>query len=120
MYTCFTTGVDADSDDTVVRTLTGDYACVNRNHGRKVYLKVKAHPADVNVHLYYWDERDGIDWRGWWFGNKLGGNWVWAHSKETTLEPPSIGWRVPWGGPLKITLIILPTSTLRTEVPTTV
>ena len=24
--------------------------------------------------LYYWDERDGVEFSGWWFGPKIGGD----------------------------------------------
>jgi hypothetical protein len=24
--------------------------------------------------LYYWDDRDGSDFSGWWFGPKVGGD----------------------------------------------
>ena len=28
----------------------------------------------AEVMLYYWDDRDGSDFSGWWFGPKVGGD----------------------------------------------
>ena len=27
-----------------------------------------------SLRLYYWDERDGVAFSGWWFGPKIGGD----------------------------------------------
>eukprot|EP00929_Paragymnodinium_shiwhaense_P088330 TRINITY_DN48623_c0_g1_i1.p1 TRINITY_DN48623_c0_g1~~TRINITY_DN48623_c0_g1_i1.p1 ORF type:complete len:575 (-),score=90.81 TRINITY_DN48623_c0_g1_i1:186-1910(-) len=51
--------------------------------------------------VYFWDDRDGDTWSGWWLGPTVGSATVWAHC-PSTLErqsPPWIGWQVPWDGP---------------------
>eukprot|EP00913_Durusdinium_trenchii_P019388 g18227.t1 len=52
-----------------------------------------------DVFLYYWDERDGDEQKGWWFGNELGGLEVWACHLSDAQEPPRRGWKVPWDNP---------------------
>eukprot|EP00928_Gymnodinium_smaydae_P062580 TRINITY_DN4640_c0_g4_i3.p1 TRINITY_DN4640_c0_g4~~TRINITY_DN4640_c0_g4_i3.p1 ORF type:complete len:1025 (-),score=220.06 TRINITY_DN4640_c0_g4_i3:391-3012(-) len=56
--------------------------------------------------IYYWDERDGAGYNGWWFGPKVGGDQVWAfHSDKSSLTPPTTGWRVPFDGPVDPSLV---------------
>lgn len=79
------------------------------NHGRKVYQRVndKAMMDYVDVLLYYWDDREGENFEGWWFGNKLGGTQVWAHCKDSGMTPPGTGWKIPWNGPVRTTLVVM-------------
>eukprot|EP00434_Breviolum_minutum_P025280 symbB.v1.2.022334.t3/scaffold1974.1/size94090/10 len=59
--------------------------------------------------LYYWDERDGPNFAGWWFGPKVGGDQVWAyHSSRTAMTPPLHGWKVPYDGPVDDSFVIGP------------
>eukprot|EP00416_Gambierdiscus_australes_P004688 CAMPEP_0171129418 /NCGR_PEP_ID=MMETSP0766_2-20121228/118908_1 /TAXON_ID=439317 /ORGANISM="Gambierdiscus australes, Strain CAWD 149" /LENGTH=1029 /DNA_ID=CAMNT_0011592615 /DNA_START=23 /DNA_END=3112 /DNA_ORIENTATION=+ len=97
-----------DGEEVVVRTLVGEYIEKGVNHGRKVYMKVhdKAVPDYVDVLLYYWDSRDGPGFEGWWFGNKLGGTQVWSHCKDSGLLPPGSGWKIPWDGQVRQTLVV--------------
>jgi len=61
--------------------------------------------------LYYWDERDGPNFCGWWFGPKVGGDQVWAyHPSRQSLTPPTKGWKVPYDGPVDDSFSICPTS----------
>merc|ERR1712060_312950 len=54
----------------------------------------------LDVMLYYWDDRDGPNFCGWWFGPKVGGDQVWAyHPDKDSLIPPGNGWKVPYDGP---------------------
>eukprot|EP00913_Durusdinium_trenchii_P031985 g29958.t1 len=77
--------------------LRGTFSVNGQNHGRPIYKK----DADtVTVLLYYWDERDGPKFCGWWFGPKVGGEQVWAFHPASTLTPPKTGWRLPWDGPV--------------------
>jgi len=109
-------GVDAyivstrgnDSEEVVIRTLVGRYVEKGTNHGRKVYQKVaeKTGPDFVEVFLYYWDSRDGPAFEGWWFGNKLGGTQVWSQCKDASLTPPAAGWKIPWDGNVRPTLVV--------------
>merc|ERR1712066_818228 len=52
-----------------------------------------------DVLIYFWDNRDGDAFSGWWFGPKVGGDQVWAyHANKTSMVPPTTGWRVPFNG----------------------
>lgn len=97
-----------DTEEVVVRTLTGEYVEKGSNHGRKVYQKVsdKVGTDFVEVYMYYWDSRDGPSFEGWWFGNKLGGTQVWSHCRDSGLKPPNAGWKIPWDGSVRPTLVV--------------
>jgi len=96
-----------DSDEVVVRTLVGEYTESSSNHGRKVYKKVADKAGElVDVYLYYWDNRDGPAFEGWWFGNKLGGTQVWSHNASAAMTPPPSGWKIPWDGAIRSTLSV--------------
>jgi len=98
-----------DRNEVTVKTLIGEYVEKGVNHGRKVYQRVndKAMMDYVDVLLYYWDDREGENFEGWWFGNKLGGTQVWAHCKESAMTPPSTGWKIPWNGAVRQTLVVM-------------
>jgi hypothetical protein len=52
----------------------------------------------LDVQLYYWDDRDGASFCGWWFGPKVGGDQVWAyHPSNTATTPPKTGWKAGMG-----------------------
>ena len=38
----------------------------------------------VTVLIYYWDDRDGSSFSGWWIGPKVGGDQVWSHADNRT------------------------------------
>merc|ERR1712019_31700 len=84
----------------------GDFKTIGENHGRPVYQKMD---AKVTVFIYYWDDRDGEESSGWWFGHKVGGDQVWAYADTKTERPPQKGWQVPHDGDvdkkLRITLV---------------
>eukprot|EP00913_Durusdinium_trenchii_P019952 g18753.t1 len=46
------------------------------------------------VFLYFWDNRDGADFSGWWFGDQVGGTQVWARNPSPGPLPPRTGWKV--------------------------
>lgn len=70
------------------------------NHGKPVYKKDGA-PNSVSVLIYFWDERDGPSFSGWWFGPKVGGDQVWAYNGDKASPGPPLGnWKVPWDGPV--------------------
>jgi len=50
--------------------LWGQYQIAGTHHGNVMYVKTEP----VNVVLYYWDDRDGSAFCGWWFA------WGWSHS----------------------------------------
>lgn len=74
--------------------LQGVYQCEGENHGRHVFHK----KGDVgakgcNVVLYYWDNRDGPQFAGWWFSPFVGSDNYWGHCPgHHGAMPPKIGW----------------------------
>merc|ERR1711862_814009 len=56
--------------------------------------------------IYFWDQRDGPSFSGWWFGPKIGGDQVWAYHAAQAATPPKSGWKVPYDGPVDPTFII--------------
>ncbi|CAJ1402207.1 unnamed protein product, partial [Effrenium voratum] len=83
---------------TVSKIIKGSYSVSGSNHGKPVYKKDNTEP-NVTVLIYYWDERDGPNFTGWWFGPKVGGDQVWSHAENRTAPmPPPGGWKVPWDG----------------------
>jgi len=79
-----------------------------RNHGKPVYKRT-SQANGLDVMLYYWDDRDGPPWCGWWFGPKVGGDHIWAyHPKAVGNIPPSSGWKVPYDGPVDSTFRVSP------------
>lgn len=88
--------------------IKGRYQIVEQNHNKNVYKKEGG--GDVQVLIYYWDDRDGPNFHGWWFGPKIGGDQVWAFNGDTgSPNPPGVGWKVPWNGStdpsLKVTVV---------------
>mmetsp|Transcript_63686 Transcript_63686/g.177113 ORF Transcript_63686/g.177113 Transcript_63686/m.177113 type:complete len:1974 (+) Transcript_63686:72-5993(+) len=97
-------------DEIGIRTLVGEYAEQGTNHGRKVYKKsglASAGQEKVDVFLYFWDNRDGPAFSGWWFGNEVGGAQVWSRSQQTTQQPPKSGWSIPWDGKVNPDLVVM-------------
>lgn len=88
--------------------ISGEYDAFETNHGRPVYKRETGFPGSIVV-IYFWDDRDGADFGGWWFGPRVGSDQIWCHSdvKDTTL-PPMTGWKVPWDGSLDPSLQISP------------
>eukprot|EP00913_Durusdinium_trenchii_P031992 g29965.t1 len=77
--------------------------------------KKDAQVNGLDVQLYYWDDRDGASFCGWWFGPKVGGDQVWAyHPSSTAMTPPKTGWKVPYDGPVDNSFLISPTTASQT------
>merc|ERR1711879_125850 len=83
--------------------LKGSFVRHSENHNRPIYQKIVS-LGQVNVFIYWWDDRDGDDFRGWWFGPSVGADVVWAYNKQQSLFPPTCGWHVPWDGPEDTTM----------------
>eukprot|EP00441_Pelagodinium_beii_P047331 CAMPEP_0197621792 /NCGR_PEP_ID=MMETSP1338-20131121/2250_1 /TAXON_ID=43686 ORGANISM="Pelagodinium beii, Strain RCC1491" /NCGR_SAMPLE_ID=MMETSP1338 /ASSEMBLY_ACC=CAM_ASM_000754 /LENGTH=886 /DNA_ID=CAMNT_0043191333 /DNA_START=38 /DNA_END=2698 /DNA_ORIENTATION=- len=89
---------------TVSNIIKGTYSANGANHGKTVYKK-DGQAGGVTVLIYYWDERDGPSFSGWWFGPKVGGDQVWAYNgNKAAPAPPPNGWKVPWDGQIDNTL----------------
>ncbi|CAJ1353406.1 unnamed protein product, partial [Effrenium voratum] len=81
---------------TIANIIKGSYSASASNHGKPVYQK-DGSSGNVTVLIYFWDERDGPKFNGWWFGPKVGGDQVWAYNGNKTSQlPPQTGWQVPW------------------------
>eukprot|EP00928_Gymnodinium_smaydae_P001296 TRINITY_DN1048_c0_g1_i5.p1 TRINITY_DN1048_c0_g1~~TRINITY_DN1048_c0_g1_i5.p1 ORF type:complete len:988 (-),score=279.12 TRINITY_DN1048_c0_g1_i5:91-3054(-) len=86
--------------------IRGSYTVAGDNHQRRTY-KRDAQVNGLDVMVYFWDERDGANFCGWWFGPKVGGDQVWAyHPDKTSQTPPLAGWKVPYDGPVDGTLAL--------------
>eukprot|EP00931_Biecheleriopsis_adriatica_P073976 TRINITY_DN4816_c0_g1_i1.p1 TRINITY_DN4816_c0_g1~~TRINITY_DN4816_c0_g1_i1.p1 ORF type:complete len:1912 (+),score=720.91 TRINITY_DN4816_c0_g1_i1:76-5811(+) len=101
-YVVSSTGKDAD--EVVVKILKGDYIENGTNHERKIYKKSRTGSETVDVFLYYWDDRDGEELQGWYFGKEVGGDTVWSHNAASAEKPPAGGWKIPWDGEVRDTL----------------
>eukprot|EP00930_Biecheleria_cincta_P082352 TRINITY_DN72104_c0_g1_i1.p1 TRINITY_DN72104_c0_g1~~TRINITY_DN72104_c0_g1_i1.p1 ORF type:complete len:2124 (-),score=625.86 TRINITY_DN72104_c0_g1_i1:161-6175(-) len=101
-----------DTEEFVIQTLTGEFQRKGDNHGRPFYQKVppKAGVPPPEVFIYYWDERDGESFSGWWFGKAVGGNEVWSHSADSAKLPPLGGWKIPFTGDVRDTFLVMPRS----------
>jgi len=99
----------AERDEIGIRTLVGEYKEDGSNHGRKCFKKSQKIPGheDIEVYLYFWDERDGPSFSGWWFGNSVGGAQVWSRNRHCSLQPPKSGWTIPWDGDVKKELVVM-------------
>lgn len=86
----------------------GNYSVDGSNHNKPAYRKEQK-VSGLDVMLYYWDERDGVEFSGWWFGPKIGGDQVWAYQPtRATQTPPRTGWKVPYDGAVDQTLVLAP------------
>lgn len=91
---------------TVGNIVRGSFTLNGENHGKPSYKK-DTQADGLDVMLYFWDDRDGANFCGWWFGPKIGGDQVWAyHPSRTARTPPRTGWKVPYDGPVDATFII--------------
>merc|ERR1719247_1284426 len=91
---------------TVGGIVRGSFQLVGENHGKPTYKK-DGQVNGLDVMSYYWDERDGPGFCGWWFGPKVGGDQVWAyHTDKNAAMPPQTGWKVPYDGPVDPTFVI--------------
>ncbi|CAJ1363675.1 unnamed protein product [Effrenium voratum] len=95
--------------ETVGDIVRGEFNLHSDNHGKPVYKK-NGQVNGMDIMLYFWDDRDGPDFCGWWFGPKVGGDQVWAYHPEKAPTPPLSGWKVPYDGPVDNTFILQPAS----------
>ncbi|CAK9002695.1 unnamed protein product [Durusdinium trenchii] len=83
------------------KTIAGTYKLSGSNHGKPIYKR--SGPRNI-LFIYYWDNRDGAHYSGWWFGSSVGGCNVCAFNpdcqKDNPLVPATFGWKVPADGPV--------------------
>jgi len=93
---------------TVGPIIRGSFVLAGENHGKPTYKKdVQVNGLDVMI--YFWDDRDGVGFGGWWFGPKVGGDQVWAyHADKVSVGPPQGGWKVPYDGPVDASMAVTP------------
>lgn len=91
--------------ETVGDIVRGTFSLTVENHGKPVYKK-DSQANGLDVMLYFWDDRDGPNFCGWWFGPKVGGDQVWAFHPDKVSAPPATGWKVPYDGPVDSTFTI--------------
>mmetsp|Transcript_55024 Transcript_55024/g.170460 ORF Transcript_55024/g.170460 Transcript_55024/m.170460 type:complete len:417 (-) Transcript_55024:164-1414(-) len=73
------------------------------NHGKKVYRRIptEEHKFLPELKLFFWDDSDGKDLAGWWFGDNVGSGKVWSRNVCVTPLPPMTGWQCPADGPVQ-------------------
>mmetsp|Transcript_15152 Transcript_15152/g.48444 ORF Transcript_15152/g.48444 Transcript_15152/m.48444 type:complete len:419 (+) Transcript_15152:122-1378(+) len=83
--------------------IIGQYAEDGWNHGKRVYKRIptRAQKFLPEVKLFFWDESDGKDLGGWWFGDEVGSGQVWSRNLSKTPLPPMKGWQCPADGPVQ-------------------
>jgi len=91
--------------ETVAQIVRGDFTLHSENHQKPVYKK-NGQWNGLDVMIYFWDERDGPGFTGWWFGPKVGGDQVWAYHPDKDPVPPPSGWKVPYDGPVDNTFLL--------------
>eukprot|EP00931_Biecheleriopsis_adriatica_P032574 TRINITY_DN18_c0_g1_i2.p1 TRINITY_DN18_c0_g1~~TRINITY_DN18_c0_g1_i2.p1 ORF type:complete len:1027 (-),score=405.02 TRINITY_DN18_c0_g1_i2:107-3187(-) len=102
---------------TVGSIVRGNFTLSGANHNKPVYKKDQQ-VNGLDVMLYFWDERDGANFSGWWFGPKVGGDQVWAYQPlRTTQTPPRTGWKVPYDGPVDQSMSLSPKEAMAAQIP---
>merc|ERR1719169_399957 len=92
---------------TVASLINGNFQQSGENHNKPVFKK-EGPNIGMEVLIYFWDERDGPNFSGWWFGPKVGGDQVWAYNPQAEAKPPAGGWKVPWDGEVDASMVIRP------------
>jgi len=97
------------ADSVVKNIVRGTFCPFSANHCRPVYKSndYKSNAGNIEVMLYFWDERDGPSLSGWWLSPVVGGDQVWAYNGDRGMTPPRSGWRVPHDGPVDPTFEII-------------
>jgi len=99
------------------KVILGEYVEEGMNHGRQYFRKQRvAGKKGPEVILFYWDDRDGKELTGWWFGDRLGGGQVWAHVASSMQTPPRVGWQCPVDCPVVKHIVCAPKDPTRNVV----
>lgn len=106
--------VSGCSDDIVGIVARGRFLPHAENHGKTAWRRTEQRSGmggnnGMDVHIYFWDDRDGLALRGWWVAPKIGGDAVWAYNPGLgSSVPPKTGWRVPYSGPVDASFLVEP------------
>ena len=78
------------ADILINQTLVGEYKVVGLNHDRQTFQKYAPLSSDTftNVFVFYWANRDGEEFAGWWFGDAISGKDAWAMAPSHEFSPP--------------------------------
>jgi len=112
--------VSGCSEQHIAEGVHGVFECCGANHGRPAYKNVEG--RSFTAFIYYWDDRVGPEFQGWWMGPKLGGEDVWVRHPSSSELPPQSGWYAPHDGFVDPGLRVRPVDTAdhiqETEVET--
>eukprot|EP00930_Biecheleria_cincta_P025238 TRINITY_DN17987_c0_g1_i2.p1 TRINITY_DN17987_c0_g1~~TRINITY_DN17987_c0_g1_i2.p1 ORF type:complete len:1018 (+),score=328.89 TRINITY_DN17987_c0_g1_i2:57-3110(+) len=98
--------VSGCQNETISDIIAGTYLPDSVNHGKVVYKKSEK-SRGLDVLIYFWDDRDGPELCGWWFGPNIGGDQVWAyHPSMTASTPPASKWNIPHDGAIDQTFSV--------------
>ncbi len=90
--------VDETSHPDVAKYTNGTFVVAGEHHCRPYYTKVQCN-HNITPIIYYYDDRDGAEYQGWWLSPKLEGDLAWSFCPTSSSTPPATGWQVPWDGP---------------------
>ena len=71
--------------------VNGVYEERGENHGFPMYKSIA---EDKPSFIYYWDERNGPQFQGWWIGPEVGCADYFAYNATVVRFPPHVGWYV--------------------------
>lgn len=64
--------------------------------GQPVFVRAPKAGWPKAMYMYYWDDKDGLDYQGWWIGERVGDDTAVAFAPSQG-DPPQTGWRDPAG-----------------------
>jgi hypothetical protein len=101
--------------ETIGPILEGRYELTGKHHGKVMYSKTD--PKKVSVALYFWDDRDGNAFSGWWFSPYVGSTMVWAYAPSDGDTPPEDGWQLPFNSTVDYNFFVLALPSLTPAPP---
>lgn len=89
------------------RVIIGDYVEHSRHLDHPVFSRRHSvGEAQTDVLVYYWNDADGAEHQGWWFGPHIGSVSVWAYCPGVAALPPESGWHIPFDAPDVSSLVV--------------
>jgi len=78
--------------------MRGVYSRYGSHHGKNAYKKLIEEDGDQigQSYLYFWDDRDGNCYHGWWMSPEIGSEegWAFCSAFDDSLMPPLADWVV--------------------------